>query len=73
MSIKSKTVFKLELKHSILFWGCEYGSEGEDKYQDYIIPFNIGDSVTKDDKQYKVTEKDWDYDNNTVYFTLTKV
>lgn len=73
MSLKSKSIFKKEIKHSIIFWGCEYGSEGEDYYKDYIIPMNLGDTITRDDYQYKVTSKDWDFDNQTIYFVFSKI
>ena len=68
--VKNSMVFKLEIQHSIIFWGCENGSEGEDSYKDTILPFNVGDEITKDDKSWTVTSKDWDYDMNTIYFVI---
>ena len=68
MSAKDSTIFKMEIKHSNLSFGCENGSEGQDEYSNCILPFNIGDTITKGDKQYTVTIKDWDYDNNTIWF-----
>ena len=72
MPVKNSSVLKLEFQHSIIFWGCENGSEGEDCYRFTILPFNVGDVITRGDTQYKVTSKDWDYDSNTVYFVFTK-
>ncbi len=68
MSLKDKTVFGLEIQDSTIFYGCEDGSEGKDNYQRCILPFNVGDNITKGNKDYKITKKDWDYDTNTVYF-----
>ena len=70
MAVKDSIVFNLEIKHSTITWGCENGSEGQDNYKDTILPFNVGDNVTRNDKSYTVTSKDWDYDNNTVWLVI---
>jgi len=70
MSVKNSIVFSLEMKHSNIAWGCENSSEGEDLYKDTILPYNVGDNVTREDKCYIVDSKDWDYDNNTVWFVM---
>jgi len=72
MSIKNQAVLQMEFQHSIIFWGCENGSDGEDKYINCHLPFSIGDNLTRGDKNYKITSKDWDFDNNTIYFVATK-
>tara|TARA_R110000772_G_C13310268_1_gene440103 strand:+ start:27651 stop:27872 length:222 start_codon:yes stop_codon:yes gene_type:complete len=70
MSVKSSIVFSLEVQHSTIFWGCKDSSEGEDLYKDTILPFNVGDEVTKDDKVWVVDSKDWDFDHNMLYFVI---
>tara|TARA_R110000851_G_scaffold330265_1_gene502908 strand:+ start:2318 stop:2545 length:228 start_codon:yes stop_codon:yes gene_type:complete len=73
MSHKNAEIFSLEFKHSMIFWGCKNGSQGEDYYTNTILPFNIGDKITRNDKTYKVISKDWDYDNNNIYFIFKQL
>ena len=35
-----QTGFYNEIKNSTIFWGCEYGSEGNDVFKSIILPFN---------------------------------
>jgi hypothetical protein len=68
----SNTSFYNEIKDSSIFWGCENGSEGNDFLKSIILPWNIGDELSRDCISWVVKSKEWDYDDCRLYFTIVK-